>query len=103
MVSNPAVQHAISPEEWALRQDLAACCRRDGTSPKPSTFCACKIQVDVMASGAKQIIPSRDAIASVEQYSLIGKAGADDPDSYLQRNWQALIRMLDREDPSFRE
>lgn len=39
MVSNPAVQHAISPEEWALRQDLAACYRRDGTSLKPSTFC----------------------------------------------------------------
>ncbi len=64
---------------------------------------ACKIQVDVMASGAEQITPSREAIASVEQYSLIGKAGADDPNNYLQRNWQALIRMLDREDASFRE
>ena len=64
---------------------------------------ACKIQVDVMASGAKHITPSREAIAAVEQHSLIGKAGADDPDSYLQRNWQALIRLLDREDPSFRE
>ena len=64
---------------------------------------ACKIQVDVMASGAEQIIPNQNAIASVEQFSLIGKAGADDPDSYLQRNWQALIRMLDREDASFRE
>lgn len=64
---------------------------------------ACKIQVDVMASGAEHITPIREAIAAVEQHSLIGKAGADDPDSYLQRNWQALIRMLDREDPSFRE
>ena len=64
---------------------------------------ACKIQVDVMASGAEQIIPNQNAIASVKQFSLIGKAGADDPDSYLQRNWQALIRMLDREDASFRE
>ena len=27
MASNPAVQHKISPEEWALRQDLAACYR----------------------------------------------------------------------------
>ena len=27
MASNPAVQHTISPEEWALRQDLAACYR----------------------------------------------------------------------------
>ena len=27
MASNPAVQHAISSEEWALRQDLAACYR----------------------------------------------------------------------------
>ena len=64
---------------------------------------ACKIQVDVMASGAKQIIPNPAAIASVEQYSLIGKVGAEDPNSYLQRNWQALIRMLDREDTSFRQ
>ena len=64
---------------------------------------ACKIQVDVMASGAEQIIPNPAAIASVQQYSLLGKPGADDPESYLQRNWQALIRMLDREDPSFRE
>ena len=47
--------------------------------------------VDVMASGAEQISPNQNAIASVEQFSLIGKAGADDPDSYLQRNWQALI------------
>ena len=45
---------------------------------------ACKIQVDVMASGAEQIIPNQNAIASVEQFSLIGKAGADDPDSYLR-------------------
>ena len=64
---------------------------------------ACKIQVDVMASGAKQIIPNPAAIASVEQYSLIGKVGAEDPNSYLQRNWQALIRMLDHEDASFRQ
>ena len=27
MASNPAAQHTISPEEWALRQDLAACYR----------------------------------------------------------------------------
>ena len=64
---------------------------------------ACKIQVDVMASGAEQIIPNQNAIANMERFSLIGKAGTDDPNNYLQRNWQALIRMLDREDASFRE
>ena len=64
---------------------------------------ACKIQVDVMASGAEQIIPNRNAIANVEQFSLIGKPNAKDPDGYLQRNWQALIRMLDGEDQSFRQ
>ncbi|MEO1865702.1 MAG: class II aldolase/adducin family protein [Pseudomonadota bacterium] len=64
---------------------------------------ACKIQVDVMASGAEQIIPNRNAITNVEQFSLVGKPNAKDPDGYLQRNWQALIRMLDREDASFRE
>ncbi len=64
---------------------------------------ACKIQVDVMASGAKQIIPSPEAIAAVAQFSLIGKAKAGDPESYLQRNWQALVRMLDHADQSFRQ
>ncbi|MCH1477351.1 MAG: class II aldolase/adducin family protein [Arenicellales bacterium] len=64
---------------------------------------ACKIQVDVMASGAEQIIPNRNAITNVEQFSLVGKPNARDPDGYLQRNWQALIRMLDREDQSFRQ
>ena len=56
-----------------------------------------------MASGAKQIIPSPEAIAAVAQFSLIGKAKAGDPESYLQRNWQALVRMLDHEDQSFRQ
>ena len=64
---------------------------------------ACKIQVDVMASGAEQIIPNQNAITNVEQFSLVGKPNAKDPDGYLQRNWQALIRMLDREDQSFRQ
>jgi len=64
---------------------------------------ACKIQVDVMASGAEQIIPNRNAITNVEQFSLVGKPNAGDPNGYLQRNWQALIRMLDREDQSFRQ
>jgi ribulose-5-phosphate 4-epimerase/fuculose-1-phosphate aldolase len=64
---------------------------------------ACKIQVDVMASGAEQIIPNRNAITNVEQFSLVGKPNAKDPDGYLQRNWQALIRMLDGEDQSFRQ
>ena len=64
---------------------------------------ACKIQVDVMASGAEQIIPNRNAIANVEPFSLVGKANAGDPDNYLPQNWQALIRMLDHEDQSFRQ
>ena len=64
---------------------------------------ACKIQVDVMASDAEQIIPIRNAIANVEQFSLLDKANAGDPDNYLPQNWQALIRMLDHEDQSFRQ
>ncbi|MDP6138032.1 MAG: hypothetical protein QGI25_17195 [Arenicellales bacterium] len=57
-----------------------------------------------MASGAEQIIPDKKAIASVEKSGLVGKAEkAHTPDNYLDRNWQALIRMLDREDPSYRE
>ena len=64
---------------------------------------ACKIQVDVMASDAEQIIRIRNAIANVEPFSLLDKANAGDPDNYLPQNWQALIRMLDHEDQSFRQ
>ena len=64
---------------------------------------ACKIQVDVMTSDAEQIIPIRNAIANVEPFSLLDKANAGDPDNYLPQNWQALIRMLDHEDQSFRQ
>jgi hypothetical protein len=52
-----------------------------------------------MASGAEHIIPSDEVIAGVEKYGLVGKPKT--ADSYLDRNWQALIRMLDREDPSY--
>ena len=63
---------------------------------------ACKIQVDVMASGAERVIPDKNAIASAEKFGLVGKPEkAQIPDNYLDRNWRALIRMLDREDPSY--
>jgi len=53
-----------------------------------------------MASGTEHIISSDEVIAGVEKYGLVGKT--ETADSYLDHNWRALIRMLDREDPSYK-
>ena len=57
---------------------------------------SCKIQVDVMTSGAEMIIPNDSAVAGLREY---GKPG-DEPRG--AREWPGLMRMLDRLDPSFR-
>jgi hypothetical protein len=53
-----------------------------------------------MASGAEHIIPSDEVIVGVEKHGLVGKT--ETADSYLDRTWRALSRMLDREDPSYK-
>jgi ribulose-5-phosphate 4-epimerase/fuculose-1-phosphate aldolase len=59
---------------------------------------ACKVQVDVMASGAEKVMPSRElAEQMAERYSPHGKM------SFGELEWPALLRLLDREDPSFRD
>jgi ribulose-5-phosphate 4-epimerase/fuculose-1-phosphate aldolase len=60
---------------------------------------ACKVQVDVLASGQEIIVPSQDAL------DFMGKEGipeVDRPGDYVDRNWQAVMRMLDRKDESYR-
>jgi ribulose-5-phosphate 4-epimerase/fuculose-1-phosphate aldolase len=61
---------------------------------------ACKVQVDVMSSGAKLVQPEASIIVELNDY---GNPPADGPADYVNMAWQALIRMLDQKDRSFRD
>ena len=61
---------------------------------------ACKVQVDVMASGANTVTPGEDARAGIAEY---GRPPAEGPGDYVLRSWEALIRMLDRQSSSYKE
>ncbi len=60
---------------------------------------ACKVQVDVMSSGAKQVAPGAEVI---KQLNRDGIPPASAPGDFVTRSWQALIRMLDKQDSSYR-
>ncbi|MCP5151615.1 MAG: class II aldolase/adducin family protein [Ectothiorhodospiraceae bacterium] len=57
---------------------------------------ACKVQVDVMTSGAEIITPSADALARTAELGAPGKLMTG------EREWAALTRWLDARDPSYR-
>ena len=58
---------------------------------------ACKVQVDVMASGATMNLPSHDLASRMAQrYSPDGSI------NFAPMEWPALLRQLDREDPSYK-
>ena len=61
---------------------------------------ACKVQVDVLASGAKIIQPEPEAIKELNDY---GNPPKDAPGDYVNRSWEAVIRMLDAKDASYRD
>ena len=59
---------------------------------------ACKVQVDVLASGRRPVLPSHElATRMAQRYSPDGGLSFD------QMEWPALLRQLDREDASFRD
>lgn len=58
---------------------------------------ACKIQVDVLKSGEESIIPDKQAIDDLQQEGSPG----DEP--LGEQEWPALIRLLGRKDPSYRD
>ena len=60
---------------------------------------ACKAQVDAMASGAELITPPEGALEALARW---GKASAEEPNRQSERAWPALLRALDRVDPSYR-
>jgi len=57
---------------------------------------ACKVQVDVLQSGAEMVRPSREAI---ERTAVLGDFGKWDS---TDGAWEAVLRMLERTDPDYR-
>ncbi len=57
---------------------------------------ACKVQVDVMRSGAQPIVPDADILAETARVGRPGHLSGE-------REWAALLRWLERTDPSYAE
>ena len=60
---------------------------------------ACKVQVDVLASGREIVTPRQDAIDTMATHGL-----CPDKPPCIQVNmaWEAVVRLLDEKDPSYR-
>ena len=58
---------------------------------------ACKIQVDVLASGQKMILVSDEIVEG-----LFNDSGAPEKEPKGTRVWSTMLRMLDRKDDSYR-
>jgi ribulose-5-phosphate 4-epimerase/fuculose-1-phosphate aldolase len=58
---------------------------------------ACKVQVDVMASGAEHKVPGEEALAAVMKWGAPG-----DTPQFGNRHWEAILRRLERTDPDFK-
>jgi ribulose-5-phosphate 4-epimerase/fuculose-1-phosphate aldolase len=58
---------------------------------------ACQVQIDVLASGAEVSMPSPELAAQMaKRYGPEGKV------NFAPMEWPALLRQLDREDPSYK-
>lgn len=57
---------------------------------------ACKVQVDVLGSGVKQVIPSESARQHLLQESAVDP---DQPFDAVTRSWEAVKRMIERANP----
>ena len=60
---------------------------------------ACKVQVDVLNSGEKPVIPPQHALESLSRYGVPEKDG---PGDFVTRSWDAVVRMLDQKFPDYR-
>lgn len=61
---------------------------------------ACKVQVDVMASGAQQKRVEAGVVKALNDY---GTPPPQAPADFVTRSWDALIRMLERQDSSYKQ
>jgi ribulose-5-phosphate 4-epimerase/fuculose-1-phosphate aldolase len=60
---------------------------------------ACKVQVDVLASGQDFVTPAPEV---VDELASDGKARASGTPDFVDFTWDAVIRLLDQKDPSYR-
>ena len=60
---------------------------------------ACKVQVDVMSSGANIVTPKQSAIDRLAEYGHVRPEG---PRDFVVKSWAAMIRMLDDSDSSYK-
>ncbi|MDC1287887.1 class II aldolase/adducin family protein [Gammaproteobacteria bacterium] len=61
---------------------------------------ACKVQVDVLASRQDYVTPDSTV---VDDLAYAGKLRSGDSHDYIQLAWDAVLRLLDKKDPSFRD
>ncbi len=61
---------------------------------------ACKVQVDVLASGQKYIVPNSEVVREMKRYGTPPKAA---PARHTAMAWDAVVRLMDLKDPSYRE
>lgn len=67
---------------------------------------ACRVQLDVMKSGGKMSLPPPEVREKTARQFEDGYSGRSDfgtDDAASPPDWTAQLRLLDREDPSFRE
>jgi ribulose-5-phosphate 4-epimerase/fuculose-1-phosphate aldolase len=60
---------------------------------------ACKVQVDVLASARDIVTP---APGVVDELAQLGKARATEKHEHVELAWNAVIRLLDQKDPSYK-
>ena len=61
---------------------------------------ACKVQVDVLASGAELIVPEPGVVDLMASNNTPMAEGLRDS---VSRSWEALIRMLDEQEPNYKD
>ena len=61
---------------------------------------ACKVQVDVLACQQGYVTPDP---AVVDEQAYHGARRSVESHDYVELAWSAVMRLLDRNDPSFRE
>ena len=60
---------------------------------------ACKVQVDVLASSQGYVTPAPEVVDELASY---GRQGVEKSPDHFERTWNAVVRMLDQKDPSYR-
>ena len=61
---------------------------------------ACKVQVDVLASGREIVTPDASIVDELAAYGSNRALGSSD---HVELAWNAVLRLLDEKDPSFRD